>query len=475
MTYSDHTGGAFRIATLAASLLLAACGSEDAGADSGSTGSTGGESSGSGGSSGAAATGGAAGSGAGGAAGGAQSGPCGSGPTEPASLEEFILGPQVPVGAHPWPWFDETQVAGAELWAQAYLQNKSGGSDYYDLAHVLYQLHARSGDPKHLQLAHDVALEGWLRMPDSSAWPSKPSAFAIAPRSAPIAGLVLLALSDDTVPALTFYNKSDPSFSETWTLWDWLAQFARRQYPSWLGLRLDNDGLWAGIRDGGMLLHYIAILAKAHPEQAVREEMRQMALDAAKKYYARLQWPDGSWRWNPGDHVDATQPFMTGLLLEALIAVHQLTGDEDVAQAIVKGTEAVYRDMYDQNPVPFDLLPGVKVRAVHYIVYGDKCQPIIGPQAGCGNNFDDSGGSGTAHNKLRVVRLRNSLVVHAFGYAARLTQDEKFCSWGDDLFSATYGDDVGPGADGHVGLAESNKGKEYIQSFRSAGRYLGWR
>lgn len=394
----------------------------------------------------------------------------------PADAAAFILGPQVPIGAHPWPWFDDMQVAGAYKWYDAYMEDGSGASDYYDLALALYQLHARSGDPEHLRMARDVALKTWMSMPVHSAWPESPSAFAISPRMAPIGGLLMLALEGGAdVPTLEFYNKSVASFSETYTLLDWITEFVRRQYPDWLGRRLENDHLWAGIRDGGMLLHSIAMVAKAHPDPAVRAEMTEMALQAARQYYARLQYDDGSWRWNPGNATDATQPFMVGLLLEGLIAVHQLTGDEAVGMAIVKGTEAVYRDMYDQNELPFGLLPGVKVRGLFYISYGDMCQPIVAPQAGCGNDFEADGGNWKAGNKVKVVRLRNSLVVHAFGYAYQISGDERFKEWGDDMFSATYGGDVGPGSDGYVGLGDSNKGKEYNQSFRSAGRYLAWR
>ncbi|HSJ33202.1 MAG TPA: hypothetical protein VK933_17295, partial [Longimicrobiales bacterium] len=198
-------------------------------------------------------------------------------------------------------------------------------------------------------------------------------------------------------------------------------------------------------------------------------------------YYVRLQKPNGSWLWNPGNDADgnkvydATQPFMLGLLLEGLIATHQLTGDAAIATAIVRGAEAFYRDMYDRNTVPFSLLPGVKVRGAFYLVYGGKCDPVIAVQQGCGNDFDAAGTSFKAGNKVRVIRHRNTLMVHAFGYAYHLTKDQRFRDWGDDFFAATYGNKVGPGADGYAGLADGGKAKEYNQAFRSAGRYLAWR
>ena len=399
----------------------------------------------------------------------------------PADAVEFILGPQVPLGSQPWPWFDAMQVAGAEKWHRAFMRDERSASDYYDLGLAIYQLHARSGKPEHRAMARDIALKAWKSAPQHSAWTARPTAFGISPRSLPMASLLLLAIEGGSdVPTLKFYNRKDPSWSETYTLWDWLVGYARHHYDTWLGRRLDNPGLWAGVRDGGMLLHGIAMLAKAHPDPAVRAEFEDKALRAARDYYARLQHEDGSWRWNPGreadgtQHVNAAQPFMIGLLLEGMIAVHQLTGDARVRDAIVRGTEAIYRDMYDRSEVGHGLLPGVRVRGVYYFAYGDACDPARAAGR-CGNNFDPAGGRGKAANKLKAIRIRNSLVIHAFGYSYRITGDDRFRQWGDDLFSATYGGSSGPGADGHTGLAGANKAKEYNQSFRSAGRFLGWR
>ena len=400
----------------------------------------------------------------------------------PVNATEFILGPQVPLAAQPWPRFDEMQLAGATRWHRAYMNDARGASDYYDLALAIYQLHARSGRPEHLRMAREVALKGWRAIPGQSAWPARPSAFAIAPRSVHLGSLLMLALDGGVeVPALEFHNRKDRSWSETHTLWDWLVGYSRHHYGSWLGRHLDSPNLWAGVRDGGMLLHGIAMIARAHPDPAVRAEFTDMALRAARDYYARLQHEDGSWRWNPGRaegggrNVNATQPFMLGLLLEAMVAVHQLTGYATVGDAIVRGTEAIYRDMYDRNEVPFGALPDVKVRGIFYISYGDRCRPPVAVQQGCGNDFDRGGGPGKAANKLKVIRLRNSLVVHAFGYAFHITGDDRFREWGDEIFSATYGGNAGPGADGHIGLADGDKAKEFNQSYRSAGRYLGWR
>lgn len=387
----------------------------------------------------------------------------------PADVAAFILGPQAPVGTHPWPAYDEAATASARKWHDAYMADGPGGTDYYDLALALYQIHARTGDQQYYDMAQDVAMEGWLRMPAASAWPKAASAFAIAPRSTPIAGLTMLALSGVDVPALTFYNDNDPGFSEKWGLWDWLAEYCRRMNASWLERWSDpgSEGVHSGIRDGGMLLRYLAVLAVAHPDADVRAEMLNDALTAARDYYARVQLDDGSWRWIVGGNAGSSQPFQVGLLMEGLIAVHQLTGDAAVREAILKGTEAMWRDQIDHNPVPFKLLPNVpEVMGAFYRVYGETCQPPIGEQASCGNNFDPEGGSFKAGNQLRVIRHRNTLMVHAFGYAYHITGDPKWKTWGDSLFQATYGEPDFPPL--------NSKGKEFDQAFRSSGRYLGW-
>lgn len=389
-----------------------------------------------------------------------------TGPPPSADVSEFILGPQVAVGAHPWPQFDEAQIGSAEHWANAYLNGESGGDDYYDLALVLYQIHARTGDMSYLDLAHQVALKGWTDMPGNTSWTATPNAFAESPRMTPFAGLTMLALSGVETPTLTFTNPNDPSWSETYTLWEWLTGYARKHYLDWIGRHLDSNDPYYGIRDGGMLLRYVAILAKTHPDADVQAEMLQNALDGGQ-WYARIQRSMGAWLWNAEGHEDATQPFQHGLLLDGLIAVHQLTGDPGVGQAIVLGAEAMGRDMIDRNDVPHGLLPGKKILAAYYIVYGPNCQPPIPIDAGCGNDFDPTWDSYVATNKLRVKRHRSTMMVHGFGYAYRITGEQHFRDWGDELFEATYGDPDVP--------VLNNKGKEYNQAFRSSGRYLAWR
>jgi hypothetical protein len=72
---------------------------------------------------------------------------------------------------------------------------------------------------------------------------------------------------------------------------------------------------------------------------------------------------------------------------------------------------------------------------------------------------------------VRAARHLNSTLHHAFGYAYFVTGDETFKRMGDDVFEASYGDQV----DGLHCLADSGKAKDYDMNYRASGRYLVWR
>jgi hypothetical protein len=72
---------------------------------------------------------------------------------------------------------------------------------------------------------------------------------------------------------------------------------------------------------------------------------------------------------------------------------------------------------------------------------------------------------------IRQVRHLNSTVHHAFGSAYSLTGDPEFLRMGDEVFDASFGDQV----DGVHGLADEGRAKNYAMNFRASGRYLAWR
>jgi uncharacterized protein YjdB len=378
----------------------------------------------------------------------------------------FIIGPQVPLGQSPWSFFD-TNMAGKAKQHRDYALAAFAGSDgdaalnsqYYDLALVLYTLHARSDDPVHLQYARDVAAGWWARMPHNVAWSGEP--FQVAPRNVSFGGLLIHALEGAGQAPLTF---KDNSSTKQFTLWQWLTGYAQEQYKTWLGRSISSPNLWFGVRDGAFTLQAVTWLAQVHPDAAVRDDMRAKSLTAARDYYARLQQADGGWYWDIDDGKGAvtSQPFMIGMLMEALIAVHQLTGDPKVAEAIVRGVDFMWEKGYEQQPT--SNLPDVRWRAMKYFVYSD----------GRVDTRTTAFEYGMADGAIRDARQLNPTTVHAFGYAYKLTGNAKYRTQGDEIFAATFGKGQGPGADAYWALADY-QAKQYNQSYRSAGKYLAWR
>jgi len=255
-------------------------------------------------------------------------------------------------------------------------------------------------------------------------------------------------------------------------MWPWILKYVRYEYDVWLGHHLNDQVLAAGVRDGGYTLLYTAWLAKVHPDPAVRAELLAKARAGAKDYYPRLQYPDGSWRWAdppPGIPGMFEQPFMVGLLLEGLVATHQLTGDPETLNAIAKSAEHLYRDAYRKDE-PVAAVPTMRWRGMWYFLFGDQCNlPVnTSPTTVCGQvTLVDL-------NSIREARQLNPHVLHAFGYVYSQTHDARFRTWGDDIFAATFGNGQGPGSDASYSLADY-RAKEYDQNYRSSGRYLAWR
>jgi hypothetical protein len=379
---------------------------------------------------------------------------------------EAIVGPQIVAGAasNPWSWFDTNALAHAsKLWGTngAALKERSHGY-YYDAALVQYTNYHRSGSAVALERARTLA-DYWY----TASLLEFQRYSGLNTREAALDGLMLRAID------------GKPEY------WEFITSETRRHYDIWLGRRLSYPKLYFGVRDGGYALLYAARLAQVHPDASVRAEFRQKALLAARDYYARLQSADGGWYWEDDGSSTAPggvweQPFMVGLLLEGMIEVHEMTGDPVVAQSILKSVDHLY-SRYRMTPVlnsdgtPNSYAKGASWRSVGYFNYTNG--QVQGETVVAGE-VKNAAGSITKHgwdtSTIREGRQRNSLVVHAFGYAYQLTKDAKYRRQGDEIFSATYGKSAGAGADPFYGLGDY-RGKEYNQAYRSAGKYLAWR
>ena len=325
---------------------------------------------------------------------------------------------------------------------------------YYDLGLTLSIAYYRSGDVRFRDLARKVSDSWWL-MPNINGGTTNEgtSPQSPTPRTAGIGGLMLRAL--DGRPEM----------------WPWLNRWLRDMNTIWLSRWLTSPVLVQGVRDGGYTLTYLAWAAKVHPDPVIRAEMLQKAKDAAVKYYARLQHPDGGWYWEftpewvpQGGDMFGSNPFHVGLLLEGLIATHQLTGDTTIARTIIKSVDWFYAKAFEQQPVT-NLTTGVRWRAMKYLVY--RTNPTI-------NDRTTAERWGSADGAVRDERQLNPDVLHAYGYAFKLTGDPKYIVQGDEIFASTFGKGRGPGSDAYWGLADF-RGKEFNQSYRSSGKYLAWR
>lgn len=368
----------------------------------------------------------------------------------PSPEVEFIVGPQLRSGSalNIAPWFDKNAIERGIYHGDAFPANPPSSPtddydaylnlNYYDQALCQYNNYYRTGDARFLVYARKTADSWW-----KSTWVlegKKNVEDSFAPRNAGLAGLMLRAL-------------------ERPEMWPWITEYTRTMFQIWVGTRVTYPGLHYGVRDGGYMLFHAANLAKVHPDRKVRDEFRQKVLNAAVNYYARLQYPDGSWRWSDPDikpPLDGfTQPFMVGLLLEGMVQAHRLTNDNRIKQSILKAVENLWSYAYDRR-APW--------RAMIYWAYK---RPATNLPIPLGRQFREE--TPREFNEVREARQLNTSVHHAFGYAYAVSSDARYREWGDEIFKASFS-----ALDKYRNLADF-RAKEYNAAYRSSGRYLAWR
>jgi hypothetical protein len=192
------------------------------------------------------------------------------------------------------------------------------------------------------------------------------------------------------------------------------------------------------------------------------------AENVAVNYFGRLQEPDGSWRWrawNPepallkkieerraagrGDKFE--QPFMAGIYMEAAVALHRLTRSAEVKAALqgqmARHAEHLMRDCYVASQTPgLTSIPRV-------LLYFYPREFVFDPTAS--------------------DRHLTTSVIHTFGYLYAVTGDQRYKTWGDELWDSCFA--VNPKDGLRSGLDEGYHLKLFTGEFRSSGRYLAWR
>ena len=347
--------------------------------------------------------------------------------------------------------------------------------NYYDLPLTEYIAYARTGDAAFLAYAQKCA-DAWWKHPDwikQGAQRDFGNGYGPPPRHAGVGGLILRAL--DGRPEM----------------WDWLNAYTRYHFDLWLKRRINDSQLYYGVREGAFALHYATWLAKMLPDtfplQAGGTATNGAALRAQYladieaiwvQYFGRLQYADGSWRWNtyPDEFVDTDggtlqgimQPFMVGLLLNALIDVHRLSTNTTVKANVLNQITKACRHLYQDGPFRKDEavpgLTGKRWRSFWYVYHGGTTVNPTKYQNG-GGSYDISEGSWVVSSERQSI----STIFSAYGYAYLITGDPSFKSMGDDLYDAAF-----VGSDGIRGLADGTA-KNYNQNYRMGGRYLVWR
>jgi hypothetical protein len=390
----------------------------------------------------------------------------------PNAQTAFIIGPQARAGSDPMAsYFDEVVSRRAVFWAKDLLgkdynnRTPDGGDDltvaqnHYDLALCLYVLHYRTGDPVLLDYARKVADRWWeSQFVGLGSWevpgPSRPG-----PLYSGLAGLMLRAL--DGRPEM----------------WGYIDEQTRQMMNTWIVGQIQSPRLYSDLRDLGYIQLYAVQLAKVLPDKfdiyrngsnkpatehvtdgsKRRAQYLADAERAAVDYFGRLQQPDGGWRWQlwqpdpmipTGTPVE--QPFMLGIYLESVVALHQLTQKESVKASLVnqltRACRHLYEEAYLKTQVPEQRY---RYRAIQY------WYPM---ELNKGQYYAD--------------RHLHTSTIHAFGYAYKVTGDSKFKQWGDELWDASFGSK----SDGMRGLLDSTSHtKEFTMEVRSAPRYLIWR
>lgn len=388
----------------------------------------------------------------------------------------FIIGPQLPIGST---WYDMTQVTRGRFHADnfpatppAIYSDSYIMTYYYGLGANLYALYARTNDPADLARARKVVDSWW----QNSWWIGSgtvrqwPDSVSPPPRHGDIAGLVLRAL--DGRPEM----------------WDWINSYTRFSLDHWCKKRIGSTSLFYGVREGAFALDGAVILSQVLPDSFPLQsggmvtngtELRaQYLADAeavATQYYGALQQADGSWRWDDPDYVDSDggflrgvmQPFMVGLLLNALVDVHRASTNDTVKANIQNQIVKACHHLYSDGPYMTQLVPSlnVKRRGFAYFYHGGTTvNPTKYENGDYSANWDT-----TNPSDVQNMREAIALIIAPYGYAYMLTKDPYFLAAGDEMWDSAYGE-TDKIRDYFAGDAKS-----YNQNTRSAARYLVWR
>jgi hypothetical protein len=365
----------------------------------------------------------------------------------PSAEVEMIVGPQLRLNTPTLTYFDQVQLTKGVFHGTNFPAVRPAPGDdtnaymnaqYYDLGLSLYALYYRTGDPAHLALARKVTDSWWQFSPIGAG--TTPIENSMAPRSVSLGGLMLRAL--DGRPEM----------------WEWIQKYTHYQFDLWIKRHQNGNALAYGVRDGSYMLLYATWLGKVLPDSfplaeggtgngaALRAEFLADAENAAVNYYVRLQYPDGSWRWDDpdthaidgGTYVGTMQPFMVGLLLHSLIDVYRATSETTTKDAIKASVLKAVDHLYNGGPfmkhnagIPNSPL---RWRAFNYFYHGGT---TVNPTKYVNGDF--AGIDASTFYEVEGAREASSTVFHAYGWAYSVTGDQRYADWGDDIYDSIFG------------------------------------
>lgn len=391
---------------------------------------------------------------------------------------QIVIGPQAPITSS---WYDTTVVERGKFHGRNFPAEPPSSTDpaldpyinnnYYDLALALAIAYKRTGDAEFLTLYRKVA-DSWWKSPHIKEGTVRTfDTFTHTPRNASLGGLILRAM--DGRPEL----------------WDWINAYTRAQFNNWVKSRINDSQPYLGVRDGAFMLQDAAWLARVLPDtfplQAGGTATNGAQLRAqyladvelvATQYFGRLQYPDGSWRWDDPYAVDADggtlkgimQPFMIGLLMDALIDVYDATNNESVKASIVSQVTRACRHLYSDGPYSTQFIPIFKVnlRGFHYFYHGGTTVNATKYTKGdLPADFANWKPEWDVQNQRQPI----ALLVAAYGWSYLRTGDKYYLDAGNELWDSAYGSTDG------VRNYMAGDAKSYNQNCRWAGSYLVWR
>lgn len=392
-------------------------------------------------------------------------------------LSSFVIGPQAPIGST---WFDTTEVERGRFHGRNFPAEPPASTDpaldpyilnnYYDLALALAIAYKRTGDAEFLTLYRKVA-DSWWKSPHIGSGTVRTfDTLTHTPRNASLGGLIIRAL--DGRPEM----------------WDWINAYTRAQFNNWVKSRINDSQPYLGVRDGAFMLQDAAWLARVLPDSFPLQaggtatngaQLRAQYLAdvelAATQYYGRLQQSDGSWRWDDPYYTDSDggtlkgimQPFMIGLLMDALIDVYDVTTNETVKASIVTQVTKACRHLYSDGPYSTQFIPifNVRLRGFHYFYHGGTTvNPAKYEKGDLPADFANWKPEWDVQNQRQPI----ALLVAAYGWSYQRTGDRYFLDAGNELWDSAYGSTDG------IRNYMAGDAKSYNQNCRWAGSYLVW-